>query len=410
MTMKVQVLFFEGCPNYKPAMDLVRSVAPNASIQEVEIRSNQDAERMRFLGSPTILVDGVDIEPSARTRTDFGFSCRTYNGKGVPSREIVTAAIAQSESSLSPFQQSGSLWLATGSIAAAAIASACCWLPLILLAFGMSAAGLSTTFETFQPWLFAGAVTLLAGGFCLAYRRQSCCTAKCNRTMVWIAAPIVLAFAVFSQFAGALVDAVDGRACCVSPEVDAPTAGQITPTQSGEVKIASTEPRPVTLTVLSNDGHELKDTFNLDRAAVKVILIVSPRCPMCRAGAQEVQEKALAQVDSDKLTVYVVWIPRFPFDSRAAAQQAMELVPDKRARHFWDASGHLGKEYGKIIKLPGKRDFAWDVYFVFDPKAEWVDTPPTPDFWMHQLGGTEPANRLDGEKFRDAIVRRLPVK
>jgi len=274
----------------------------------------------------------------------------------------------------------------------------------------MSAVGLSTNFETLRPWLFAGAVTLLAGGFCLAYGKASCCTAKCHRTMVWIAAPIVLAFAACSQYASVFVDAVAGPACCVSREVDVPTAGQITPKQTGETQIGSTEQKAVTLTVLSNDAHELKEAFNADKGTVRVILIVSPRCPMCRAGAIEVQQKALAQIDSDKLKVDVVWIPRFPFDSRAAAQQAMELVPDKRAWHFWDASGHLGKEYGRIIKLPGKRDFAWDVYFVFDPKAEWADTPPTPDFWMHQLGGTEPENRLDGDKFRDAIVRRLPVK
>ncbi len=91
--MIIQVLFFQGCPNYKPAVDLVRSVAPHATIEEVEVKSPEDAERMRFLGSPTILVDGVDVEPSARMRTAFGFSCRTYNGKGLPSQEMLASAI-----------------------------------------------------------------------------------------------------------------------------------------------------------------------------------------------------------------------------------------------------------------------------------------------------------------------------
>src|SRR5260221_1619146 len=121
MTMRVQVLFFEGCPNYKPAVDLVRSVAPNAFVEEVEIKTTADAKRMRFLGSPTILVDGVDVEPSARTRTDYGFSCRTYQGKGVPSREIVSSAIALGGSSLPSFEKSGSFWLAAGSVAVAAV-------------------------------------------------------------------------------------------------------------------------------------------------------------------------------------------------------------------------------------------------------------------------------------------------
>ncbi|MBI3839925.1 MAG: hypothetical protein HY288_18540 [Planctomycetia bacterium] len=430
--MKIQVLFFEGCPNYKTAIDLVRSVAPNATIEEVEIKTPEDAERMRFLGSPTILVDGVDVEPSARTRTDFGFSCRTYNGMGLPSREIVVSAIASDCCSRPSFERSGSLWLGASSVAVAAIASACCWLPLVGLAFGMSAVGLSSTFETFRPWLFVGAGTLLAAGFYSAYRREPCCAAKSkrfNRAMIWIATSTVLAFAILPPYAGKLVGAVKGPACCAPQVADTPTGaflgqpgplgkccapqetdtpkepdGSLPPRES---KAAPAERKP-SLTVLSDDAHELKDAFNADKAAVKVVLIVSPRCPACRKGATVVQEQALAQVDSDKLKVYVVWIKRYFGDSRVAAQEATELVSDSRARHFWDGSGQLGKWYGKILDLPGKRDFAWDVYFVFDSKSEWAEAPTTPDFWMHQLGGPETPNMLDGGLFREAIVRRLP--
>jgi hypothetical protein len=83
-------------------------------------------------------------------------------------------------------------------------------------------------------------------------------------------------------------------------------------------------------------------------------------------------------------------------------------VPDQRARHFWDGKNQIPKLYGKTLDLPGGRTFAWDIYFVFNPGIVWADTPPAPDFWMHQLGGSRPENRLDGEKFRAAIVERLP--
>lgn len=75
--MRIQVLYFEGCPNHQPAIKLVRSLAPHATIEPVEIKTQEGAVRMRFLGSPTIHVDGVDVEPEARARTDFGFACRT---------------------------------------------------------------------------------------------------------------------------------------------------------------------------------------------------------------------------------------------------------------------------------------------------------------------------------------------
>ena len=61
-----------------------------------------------------------------------------------------------------------------------------------------------------------------------------------------------------------------------------------------------------------------------------------------------------------------------------------------------------------MIELPHKKKFAWDVYFVFGAKAKWGDAPPKPDFWMHQLGGPETGNMLDGGKFREAIRQRLP--
>ena len=73
------------------------------------------------------------------------------------------------------------------------------------------------------------------------------------------------------------------------------------------------------------------------------------------------------------------------------------MVCDKRALHFWDGTGWLGKHYGKVLKLPGNRKFAWDVYFVFDSRVKWEEEPPVPSEWMHQLGGSD-ERKLDGDK------------
>lgn len=95
--MKIEVLFFEGCPNHRRAVELAKSVAADlvadARLEEVEVRDPDDAERRRFLGSPTIRVDGEDIEPDARSRTDYAMSCRLYRGSGVPPRELIEAAV-----------------------------------------------------------------------------------------------------------------------------------------------------------------------------------------------------------------------------------------------------------------------------------------------------------------------------
>lgn len=68
----VEILFFEGCPNYEPARDLVQQVASatgvHTQVRLIEIRSEVEAERLHFLGSPSVRVNGRDVEPGADAR------------------------------------------------------------------------------------------------------------------------------------------------------------------------------------------------------------------------------------------------------------------------------------------------------------------------------------------------------
>lgn len=105
-------------------------------------------------------------------------------------------------------------WAVGGSVLSGAAASACCWLPLVLLAFGVSAAGVGSFFETSRPYFVGGAVVLLGLGFYLTYLRPALCapgTACAARNpkahlfhqgMFWIAAALVVAFVFFPSYAG----------------------------------------------------------------------------------------------------------------------------------------------------------------------------------------------------------------
>ena len=42
------------------------------------VETPEDAERERFLGSPTVRIDGEDVDPTAQDRNDFGLDCRLY--------------------------------------------------------------------------------------------------------------------------------------------------------------------------------------------------------------------------------------------------------------------------------------------------------------------------------------------
>jgi hypothetical protein len=78
----VEILYFEGCPNYEPARALVERLAAqlriDPDIRLVEVADPDTAVELRFLGSPTVRVDGADVEPGAEERRDFALSCRIY--------------------------------------------------------------------------------------------------------------------------------------------------------------------------------------------------------------------------------------------------------------------------------------------------------------------------------------------
>ena len=98
----MELLFFDGCPGHEAVLPrlraLVERVAPDEQIELRRIDTVAAAEAERFLGSPTVRVDGRDIEPDAQERTDFGLKCRLYATpeglRGQPPDALVLAALA----------------------------------------------------------------------------------------------------------------------------------------------------------------------------------------------------------------------------------------------------------------------------------------------------------------------------
>lgn len=93
--MKIEVLYFNGCPNYLPAVERLRAVLSqeglSLAVELIEVKDEAMAKELRFVGSPTIRVNGLDIEPDARGATAIGFACRLYKG-GLPPEEMIRAA------------------------------------------------------------------------------------------------------------------------------------------------------------------------------------------------------------------------------------------------------------------------------------------------------------------------------
>lgn len=102
--MKVEILYVPGCPNLEPTRTLVKKLLAQediqAAVEAVAVTDEATATSLGFAGSPTVLVNGRDIEPvTAAPRA--GLNCRLYpdgEARGVPSRHSVRRAIRESAS------------------------------------------------------------------------------------------------------------------------------------------------------------------------------------------------------------------------------------------------------------------------------------------------------------------------
>ena len=99
--MIIDLLYFDGCPNHGPTLDLIADVLVAerilAEVREIQVADESDVRKNKFLGSPTIRVDGVDIEPHARSLNRYAMTCRVYHGgdcmTGTPPRQLIEDAI-----------------------------------------------------------------------------------------------------------------------------------------------------------------------------------------------------------------------------------------------------------------------------------------------------------------------------
>jgi len=80
--MRIELLYFEGCPSYAELLPRLRELIAAEGIDEgVElhrVETAEQAEREHFLGSPTVRIDGEDVDPKAKDRDEFGLECRLY--------------------------------------------------------------------------------------------------------------------------------------------------------------------------------------------------------------------------------------------------------------------------------------------------------------------------------------------
>ncbi len=98
---KIELLYFQGCPGHELAksllLRLMRELDVMGGLIEIEIADEKAAVEHEFPGSPTVRVNGRDIEDGNGTVQEYGFKCRVYyeNGKAnsCPSEVLLRDAL-----------------------------------------------------------------------------------------------------------------------------------------------------------------------------------------------------------------------------------------------------------------------------------------------------------------------------
>jgi hypothetical protein len=154
----------------------------------------------------------------------------------------------------------------------------------------------------------------------------------------------------------------------------------------------------------------LPQCFNADVAHARLLFLVSPTCEICVSGAIAASQTVLLLPRSADFRLYILWLPVLQTDTLQAAEQVrMRLPADDRLGHFWDHDLTLSHAFHRVLQLgqrPRRHRVAWDVFLLYGAGVVWHETPPVPDFWMHQLF-LEDVPKLDATVLKRQLERRI---
>ena len=101
--MKVELYYFVGCPSWRLTLEYLKQALKaeglSGGVDLVTVGSEADAQVIQFLGSPTIRINGADLEGLAAAARGYSFGCQVYVesdvSQGWPSADRIRQAIRQ---------------------------------------------------------------------------------------------------------------------------------------------------------------------------------------------------------------------------------------------------------------------------------------------------------------------------
>lgn len=144
---------------------------------------------------------------------------------------------------------------------------------------------------------------------------------------------------------------------------------------------------------------QFAEAFNGSAKEERVVLLMSPTCPVCLAGSSSV-EAILRRHPSDKIRIFAVWEPMLPTDWGRPSTDVMARLSDSRVTQVWDRNHLIAGlvEKGADGRRPAcctRNGHWWDVIAAYPPASQWTAVAPVPVL----LNGTivQTASQLSAE-------------
>lgn len=223
----------------------------------------------------------------------------------------------------------------------------------------------------------------------------------------WI--PLALALAL-APLRGALPDAAARAQAADSSARPLPAGYELLHLVPGD--------QPPLETLEIDNFNQLRDHFNADSNLVRVVLMMSPSCPHCRAGAAAI-EQVFEDSSASPMRIYAVWMHVTHGDRQMPNSLVLAEMPDARARQYWDPYRLLSK--AMVRDFPAESTIAmadttggpvplfWNFVALWRPGTLWKERVPLPDFSGRPISEhVEEFRRRLGELARLTPARRAP--
>jgi hypothetical protein len=134
--------------------------------------------------------------------------------------------------------------------------------------------------------------------------------------------------------------------------------------------------------------------FNRSAGVERVVLLMSPTCPVCLEGSSSV-EAILRRYPGKNLRVFAVWEPMLPTDWGRPSTGELARLSDPRVTQVWDRGHLIARQIekgadGRHPACCSRHGAWWDVIAAYPPAAQWTGTAPVPELLNGTIVRTAP--------------------